>query len=354
VSPPTSDEIKRSVLRAARISVGSGDIDTDAKEALKRWIQQPRRELGTLLGPIVSVLSKHNVLHSFSKKEQVSLQRAALASMQSDLVHQQLLQEVSRLLADRGIPIIALKNSAYGKFLYSSVYPRTSCDVDILVRPEDFSEAGRVLADYAEIVPDPLVPLENADLLFERSFRFRGNVSGMVELHWALTPHLLFDINPHDLWEGSVSHCDPKMTGIRCLCPEHTLIHLAVHGFRDLEILSHSLLDTYEMIEQCTINWDTLCESAKNWRTQAVTYYWLHQAWHILDAKVPLWVLEKLKPVDWRIFGLDWAFRKGRRRSVFLSSPITRIIQLLSLVCGIATPKRVLHYLAYRRRMLRS
>ena len=346
-------EDRLTLLRLARESVDSSEIDGGDVKALTQWLDSSLPVLGTLSGPIYSSLIKRNQATLLSDAKQALLQTCAKMAMLTVLANQQQLQELSQQLDEKGIPVIALKGSAYGSSLYGRGYPRTSCDIDILVQPQDYDRCRDFLGTLGEPVPDSLVPLQNATMLFEWGFRLNGPVPITVEVHSGLTHPHLFDIDTNELWGRSCPHPDLPNDPVRCLCPEHTLLHLAIHGFRDLAILSHSLVDTYEIVSQWKIDWKLLCETAAHWEVEAITHYWLLQAWLLLDASIPQWVLAQLQPRDWRTMGLDLAFTRGRNTHGAFSSTANRLTQLVSLICGASRPGRVVDFLRYRRRMVR-
>jgi len=341
------------LLRLARESVVSSEIDSDDVNSLIHWLDASEPFLSTLSGPIYSSLLKRNQTHRFSDDKHALLESQAKAAMLSVLENQQQLQELSRFLGEKGISVIALKGSAHGSSLYGQGYPRMSCDIDILVKPSDYDSCREILGTLGKPIRDPLVPFRNAAMLFEWAYRIDGPFPKIIEVHSGLTHPQLFNIDNEELWDKSRPHSDFPNDTVHCLCPEHTLLHLAIHGFRDLTILSHSLVDTFEIASQWKIDWKMLCETASAWEVEAIAHYWLLQAWLLLDAPIPSWVVAQLQPRDWRTMGLDWAFTQGRNTHGELSSPANRLVQLTSLLCGTSGLGRVLAFLRYRQRMVR-
>ena len=132
--------------------------------------------------------------------------------------------------------------------------------------------------------------------LFERVFSARNTGGPIVEIHRGLTNPYLFKIKEIDLWNESTKHPAFESDYVRILSPEDTLLHLAVHAFRDLDFCAHNLLDAHEIWCQWNPQPDLLFVRAKQWKAKKVLYYLLFNCKAIMQTPIQETLLEKLKP----------------------------------------------------------
>lgn len=214
----------------------------------------------------------------------------------ANLVKQSHLQQLLQLFTQSNIQVILLKGVAFANFLYPSQTPRTGLDIDLLIKEDDFHKACNLLYK----THDPVVLSEKRlfthKVLFEKVFKPKDNISPYVELHKGLTNPYIFKIDQQNLWGGSTEHPFFNNRNIRLLSTEHTLLHLAVHGFRDIDFCSHNILDAHEIWCQWRPDVEKLFMLAEQWGARKVLYYLLGNCKLVLDTPVPTNLLERLKP----------------------------------------------------------
>ncbi len=80
------------------------------------------------------------------------VERDLLAGRRRSLAHglRQLeaMQRATAALAGRGVPALVLKGLPLGQRLYGHPFGKSSVDIDLLVPPNDFATAGRVLSEF--------------------------------------------------------------------------------------------------------------------------------------------------------------------------------------------------------------
>ncbi len=350
----TSREHRLILLRLATRRSSRELSKSGVREAIAAWSASRWDSINHLAGPILSTLEEANQVEILDEHQKSFLRKLTRQATFSVLAHQQSLKMIGEKMSAAGIGVIALKGSAYGSSLYAGTYPRSSGDLDILVRPENYERAQKILGGLGKPIADLIVPPHKSGMLFERGYRLEEPYRVIAEVHSGLTHHSLFAIDSDILWQASLPHPDLPESNVRCLCAEHAVLHLAIHGFRDLKTLSHSLVDTFAMVERRSIDWNLLCQTARSWGAQAVTYFWLMQAWLLLDARIPPAALAQLQPKDWRVLGLEWAFERGRAPLGISPTLVSRLTQLISLLCGVDHWPRIWRFLDYRGRMLRN
>ena len=147
----------------------------------------------------------------------------AMRSLQLD----SLTSEVTQALSRDGIRSILLKGRAIEAWLYESVGPRPSSDVDLLVNP-------------AEIARAELVLVKLGFRAGQRGWRdvsrsWSRDAGEVVDLHSSLFG---FYADPPDVWEGLTAATDEIMIGGRSIetlgvvaRSLHVATHAAQHGF---------------------------------------------------------------------------------------------------------------------------
>ncbi len=209
--------------------------------------------------------------------------------------------ELSRVLTafnQRGIPVISLKGTALAEMLYDNPALRTTSDMDILVRLDDLSRAGSLLAELG---------YEQAASLSRQSHPFHGapyhrqaTLPVFIELHWDLEDEKLINAPKHEIW-GRARTLHLQVGDTLMLSPEDTLLFAIVQLCKSFDQLK-ALSDIAEMLRKYrdVLDWRYILESARSWGIAAGAYYSLKLAADLLEAPAPAGVIRELKPLAWR------------------------------------------------------
>ncbi len=217
-----------------------------------------------------------------------------------EMIKSEWLRKTIAVFSSAGISFIVLKGSAFSGYLYREDAPRPGVDIDILVRGHDFDKACDLLANDMEPVVLSQSRLATHRSLFERVFVPRSGLGPTVELHRGLTNPHIFNIEEGRLWESSEPHPKYKHECARILSPENTLLHLAVHAFRDMDFCSHNLLDAHRLITMRGYDERLLHRMSIDWGARAVLYHLLSNASVIMGSRVNPQFLQVLAPVGIR------------------------------------------------------
>jgi len=196
------------------------------------------------------------------------------------------------------IPVILLKGAAFAGTIYPSNAPRVGVDIDILVTEEKFEAACEHLCKSMNPLLLSSERVATHDSLFERVFTPQDDHGPTVEIHRGLTNPSIFNINEQSLWAASKKHPAYNSELIRILSPEDTLLHLAVHAFRDLDFCTHNILDAHEIWCQWKPDPKILGLNAKHWGAKKVLYYLLANCKTIMGTPVPDTLLQSLQPTS--------------------------------------------------------
>ena len=286
------------LLRLARIhAANDGDEGSDlcGLQALQA-LPKVGANVQNLLPLLYRSASRSGCYQRLAPEIQQLLKQHTMATIGQAMVQRKWLQTTLDLLSEKRIPIILLKGVAFAGLLYPAEAPRPGVDIDLLVREKDFEPACSQL----EQAMTPLIlaqdRLATHRTLFERVFVPEGKGGTVIEIHRGLTNPHLFDIDETRLWDSSRPHPAHHDEQIRILSPEHTLLHLAVHAFRDLDFCTHNLLDVHELVSQYPVDNEFLVGEARRWGARKVLYYLLHNAKAIMDTSIDPSLLAALDP----------------------------------------------------------
>lgn len=231
-------------------------------------------------------------------KVQKLLRDHTLRLITEEMANRQWLIKHLEIFQQANIPVILLKGLAFAGNLYPENAPRLGVDLDLLVTEDNFEPACALLCKTM----DPLLlsskRVATHDTLFERVFSPKKGTRPIVELHRGLTNPSLFNIDQQTLWAASRKHPAYKSESVRILSPEDTLLHLAVHAFRDLNFCTHNLLDAHEVWCQWQPDQEKLLERATRWGARKVLFYLLANCQAIMETPLPGTVLKRLQPAN--------------------------------------------------------
>ena len=129
------------------------------------------------LGPLWHhVLEAHALLDSLPATTAATLHEARIAAAMSYMAHRAALDRIDALFDGAGVPYAAMKGSHVRECVYPDPALRPSCDIDLLILPEDRRRAAAILIE-AGFEPRP----KAVSISHEASFT-RGIVD--IDLHW--------------------------------------------------------------------------------------------------------------------------------------------------------------------------
>lgn len=256
------------------------------------------------------------------------LRNNTLWLIKEDMANQQWLLKNFENFRKANLPVILLKGLAFAGSLYPDNAPRLGVDLDLLVRDDDFETACALLSQTMNPVLLSNKRVATHDTLFERVFSPKEGSRPIVELHRGLTNPSIFNIDQQILWTSSRNHPVYNSELVRILSPEDTLLHLAVHAFRDLNFCTHNLLDAHEVCCQWQPDQERLLERATQWGARKILFYLLANCKAIMETPVPNTLLNRLQPAN----AIQWINTEILQSTALDDAPQTslryRLIQL--------------------------
>jgi hypothetical protein len=226
----------------------------------------------------------------------------------------QVFREISKLLNDNKIPVVALKGIHLSEFIYEDIALRPMADIDIMVKTKDLNKAVDLLYGMGFEIADVSQSLDN-------SFRKLYHYFAPIEIsplfnHYPTLFHPVFKINL-DIHCSIISENSPFCidiellwkrvriekkadTKIWVLCPADFLLHLSIHAsFQHLfDMGLRSLYDIAELIRyyQDEIDWNIIRKQSALYRTDRYLYITLRLIKELLNEPIPAYLLNELKP----------------------------------------------------------
>ncbi|MBN1272581.1 MAG: nucleotidyltransferase family protein [Candidatus Aminicenantes bacterium] len=202
--------------------------------------------------------------------------------------------------SEANIDAVPIKGPILSWMLYERLSVRTFTDLDILIRPEKYEDAARILEACS------YRPVEKGysgafikDYIRHHTFE-KSSPSGKplgIEIHWNFYANRILKFDMDIVWR-SLQSIELDGHQFLTLSPEYTLLHLAVnlriHGylnFRHYSDLS-ALLECYGK----SLDWKRILRQAAVNRQKTALYYALWFSSDLCGGRVPPGILEKLKP----------------------------------------------------------
>jgi len=304
------------------------------------------------------------------------LRAAWLGARRQYLLGSQQLTRVLSAFEREGVPVIPLRGPTLADLLYRDPGLRPFTDLDLLVHEGNLARALSLLSGLGYHHMEAGLPLSHERTWrHAASFVAEAPEEIPIDLHWGMVdyPGLApaAAITHQDLWDRAVRVEGPY--GVRWeLCPEDLLITLALHWVIHhalsgliwqldlaLVILRHSrALARYirevrsgvetapppcpspalgrgnqgvcpspsigegtqgepgegvlGICDSSGLDWEAVTERADRWRVRGPVFFALREVRDRLEAAVPAWVLDRLRPGGLRPTLFDWLCQRGQ------------------------------------------
>jgi hypothetical protein len=232
------------------------------------------------------------------------------------------LDNVSKILTDNNVEIVALKNSGITRGLYEEYAASPMGDLDVLVRKRDFRKAHKILIDFGYEMKfrSPLEELniEKAEQGggAEYSVKLANGDSLWFELQWRpiagrwIRPDQ--EPSSDELMDNSIC---VKGSSAKLLSPVDNLIQVCLHSAKHTYVRAPGFrlfTDTDRIIRECKLDWDEFVHKVTLLEVKSAIFFSLQLSADLLKTPVPEEVLINLKPSRWKVFMIfSWLYRVG-------------------------------------------
>ena len=209
-----------------------------------------------------------------------------------------LLQKAAALtsrLKENGIRTILLKGAALSIHYYPSIALRPMSDIDIMIRPEHFSKAVKILTEQNWYTHE-----NNLGLIFEiiHSCQFLNSENTELDLHWRLMRDCWNADKNEVFWESAIPLNYKLLVG-ETLCATDQLFHVCCHGARYNSIAPIRWVADALMILRSpfVIEWQRLYTLSKIYRFSFLLLHALSYLKETYGAAIPDSFLQQLERV---------------------------------------------------------
>lgn len=216
-------------------------------------------------------------------------------------------QELGRLQSRferAGIEVLTLKGPAMARLVYGDIGLRTTTDLDVLIRPEDFSRLEAVVREDGYIPFSTVAQLQGLRKRYKiwqtQQYPFkRGGGTFNLDVHVGIMPPLYhFPVSFESLWERSVP-CEIGGSVVRTLGYEDLLLMLSFHGEKNRWERLKYVCDIAQIIQAIPgLDWNAVLERAHQWRCERKLFIGLLMASDLLGARLPVEVEQRARRDD--------------------------------------------------------
>jgi len=203
---------------------------------------------------------------------------------------------------DPSVKVILLKGEALLNSVYEDEGSRRLAEVDVLIRREDFSDFKNYLSSCGYRFTENIVP--SSDVGYINSVMCKKDVKfwPAIHLHWHPVnnsfPAYMFAprIDIGQIWKAAQPL--DGYDNVLKMAPHHQLIYLSEHSLKHSFERPIHLRDIYMLIRRNkdSLDWDGVVTDAKKFNLGRAVYYALYFNSKILEADIPEYVLEELRP----------------------------------------------------------
>lgn len=214
--------------------------------------------------------------------------KAQINVLKSLMVSRELIRIVERS-SELGLQVMPYKGPALAELLYGDVALRQSGDIDLLIRPQDFSHACEAVRDLGYKSQLKLSPRQQRAYLksgYEYTFDSEAG-RNLLELQWAIQPRFYsVDFDLDGLFHRAMSI---NVAGRSMMTPslEDLLLILSVHAAKHVWGKLVWLSDIAQLIANSALQWDQIGYQARAMgivRILRVTMFLVHQ---LFDVRIP-------------------------------------------------------------------
>jgi Uncharacterised nucleotidyltransferase len=200
------------------------------------------------------------------------------------------LLKLSRLFADRSIPMMSFKGAILAQLAYGNLGLRQFLDIDILVPEADVVRTSQLLLDLGYEPQFALTEKQQTvytGLRSEHCFWHEAKQI-CVDLHWSILPkHYSFTPVADLLW-SKIEPFDFAEQSVSTLCPEHLFLFLCAHGAKHNWSKLAWIVDLAELLKlDRSLDWEEMQNLAGQFGTQRMLLLGLYLAHQLLGASLP-------------------------------------------------------------------
>ncbi len=229
-------------------------------------------------------------------KVKMHLAKLAHATALNNMRLYQALKSVLVNFSRAGLPVMMLKGGLLTKEIYRNIALRPMCDIDLLIKKEDFKAANEILIRLGFRHEPHICPKERFEQ-FQGFHYYKADNLG-IDLHWNFEDHYnFFSFQIGEIWQRS-RKIKIAGIGVQALSPEDIMLHLCYHTMfaHTSHVGLRAFIDLAQTIRHYkdSINWGNLAAYAVNYKLSFIVYAGLFLTQGIMPRIIPEAALDKL------------------------------------------------------------
>jgi hypothetical protein len=331
------------------------EIDDHCIEELRSLADNiERHPFKNLVAVIYYSLKNSDSLKHLPSELRKRLKGLYLNSISLDMRQRGWLENFIKNRLPEDIPIILMKGSANWGTIYSPEAPRTSCDIDLLVRDSDFETITRIMNSIAKKVILDESRIFSNRIAYEFAYAVE-DYSTSVEIHRRISYPFIGNVDYNRLFDESELHPYYKDNRIRIMRPIDRLMHILIHSIKHADISTHEIVDTYLIIKKYRLDPYSIYTGARDYGLSQYSLHFLKEVFELMgeyeDFDIDKYVANKrIFRLSERVFNIlhreehRIGFRKRQLISLLLLDRMSNVYRFLNFYIGL----RVRDALLYR------
>ena len=195
------------------------------------------------------------------------------------------------------IPVLAIKGFAYLPLYYNNIGARKMMDIDIMVPPQHFYQAGLILEEMGWRT-FPCQSLKTFNPEQNHALCYLNDAGQSIDLHYHLLLINLTERADEEFWEGAIPYTFNEHH-IQTLCPTDHFLHCCFHGnLAGPQITPlRWIVDAYHILEHASIDWDRFVSLSEK---KSISLYMIDSLQCLREhfsMKIPLETLTRLHQI---------------------------------------------------------
>lgn len=246
-------------------------------------------------------------------------------------------------LQDSEIPFLVLKGWAFIPDLYPDpTVGRPMGDIDLLVKPQDFSNAVKLLFDlgYKANSKYPNYGFDKGSSHLPEELAFANAVGVAIDLHQHIFPTFwsktAYPIDMDVVWNSRQPYKDWCGDTLERLSPElnflHLISHITRHGLGDTQ--QKSCMDLVRLIQKYApiVDFRHIQQLAKDWELRCAMFFVIRQCQRCFGLQFPSGLSDNWRPGAFRIWWVEKVLLRIWKRHPARDHWFLRVLLNLAMV----------------------
>lgn len=252
-----------------------------------KYLLQQASQQGVFLLLHQNLITNH--LECIPKNIQPQLQAYSHIKTARNLFLSKKLCQILELFKNHDIQVIPFKGSVLAASAYNNLVIREFCDIDLLIKQEDFAQVKELLLAQNYKPRSELQP-------WGEDFASQDD-KVHIDIHWQLAPSCFpYRLDFSCLWQRcqTISIFNQKVITVS---PEDLLLILCLQIVKDAHYRQEKLkqvCDIAELVRTSSLNWELVIQQSQNLSSERLLLFGLAVARELLQIEIPLEIKQKI------------------------------------------------------------